>query len=164
MKQQVRLEVLVGGLMVLGLLCFLFIAFKVSGLTSLTSSKGYSVSAEFSDIGDLKVRAPVTIAGVRVGEVKEIILNPQTFYATVVMTIDASQSRIPAIDASARILTEGLLGSNYVSLVPGFEEDEESGSTQNFLTAGSKIQKTQSAVILENLIGKLLFNTKADKG
>lgn len=164
MKKQRLFEVLVGSFMLLGLGGFVFLAFMVSGLTQFGGNHSYYIQAEFDNIGDLKVRAPVTIAGVRVGEVTNIKLRPDNFVATVTMKIDRSQSRIPQHDATARILTQGLLGSNYISIIPGFEDAEgEADKAAAFLQQGSMIEKTQPALILENLIGQLLFNVSKDK-
>ena len=115
------------------------------------------VTADFTDIGGLKVRAPVTVAGVRIGEVSHIELQPGELNAKVTMTL-RSDKKIPYEDSSARILTEGLLGSNYISIVPGFED--ESSNNHPYLREGDVIAKTQEAIILENLIGQLLFNIK----
>ena len=114
------------------------------------------MSANFTDIGGLKVRAPVTVAGVKVGEVTQIVLQPEQLDAKVTMLLQGDK-RIPFEDVSARILTEGLLGSNYISIVPGFDSENKD---HPFLRAGDVIAKTQEAVILENLIGQLLFNIK----
>ena len=141
--------------MLFGLLALLFIAMKVSGIGELVFAKGYEVTANFTDIGGLKVRAPVTIAGVRVGEVTRIELQPEQLNAKVTMVLNRDKS-IPYEDASARILTQGLLGSNYISIIPGFEEGSD--KTHPYLRSGDVIAKTQEAVILENLIGQLLFN------
>lgn len=142
--------------MLLGLLALAVMVMKVSGITSLSSHKGYLVSADFTDIGGLKVRAPVTVAGVRVGEVTQIVLQPGELNAKVTMLLEGDK-RIPFDDVSARILTEGLLGSNYISIVPGFDDENK---VHPYLRAGDVIAKTQEAIILENLIGQLLFNIK----
>ena len=97
----------------------------------------------------------VTIAGVKVGEVTAITLKPEQLSAQVTMALYRHQD-IPYDDTSARILTQGLLGSNYISIVPGFSDD----AAHPFLKNGDVIAKTQEAVILENLIGQLLFNIK----
>jgi phospholipid/cholesterol/gamma-HCH transport system substrate-binding protein len=146
----------VGLLMLLGLICFLVLAIKVSGVSDFGQAGHYSVSAEFSNIGGLKVRAPVTVAGVKVGEVTKIELIPNSLNAQVTMSLYSNQS-IPYEDASARILTEGLLGSNYISIVPGFDSSD---SQHQFLREGDVITKTQEALVLENLIGQLVFNIK----
>lgn len=158
MNKQRNVDISVGLFMLLGILAILVMVVNVSGITELKSSnKGYSVAADFSDIGGLKVRAPVTIAGVKIGEVTRIELQPGELNAKVTMALRADK-RIPYDDVSARILTQGLLGSNYISIVPGFEDAEN--KTHPYLRAGDVIAKTQEAIILENLIGQLLFNIK----
>ena len=156
MFKEKTLEVFVGLFMLAGVLAFLVLSLKVSGLTGYVGGQGYMISAEFDNIGSLKPRAPVTIAGVRIGEVVDIDLDAITFKARVNMHIGSKQSNIPN-DSSARILTEGILGSNYISISPGFEE------VPRVLKAGSQIQDTHPALILENLIGQLLFNLSSDK-
>lgn len=157
MKKQryVAIDLSVGLFMLLGMAALAVMVMKVSGITEFASKRVYPVTAEFTDIGGLKVRAPVTIAGVRVGEVTRIELQPQQLNAKVSMLLH-SDKPIPYEDVSARILTEGLIGSNYISIVPGFDENKE----HPYLRAGDVIAKTQEAVILENLIGQLLFNIK----
>lgn len=155
-NKQRLVDISVGFFMVMGLLALLTLVMKVSGISNFVAQKGYKVTADFTDIGGLKIRAPVTIAGVRVGEVTNIELQPGELNAKVTMLL-RSDKRIPYSDASARILTEGLLGSNYISIIPGFEEEN---TKHPYLREGDIIQKTQEAVILENLIGQLLFNIK----
>lgn len=157
-NKQRTLDISVGLFMLMGLLALVMLVMKVSGISNLVSGKGYNVTAEFTDIGGLKVRAPVTVAGVRIGEVTRIDLQPGELNARVTMKLNKDK-HIPFEDASARILTEGLIGSNYISIVPGFE-DEETGSKHPYLREGDVIAKTQEAIILENLIGQLLFNIK----
>ena len=157
-KQRVRyLDISVGIFMLLGLLSMLVMVMMVSGVSDFVSKKGYQVTANFTDIGGLKVRAPVTIAGVRVGEVTRIELQPSQLNAKVTMMLRRDDP-IPYVDSSARILTQGLLGSNYISIVPGFDDGEN--KEHPYLRAGDVIAKTQEAIILENLIGQLLFNVK----
>ena len=119
----------------------------------MNSEKTYQVSAFFDNVGDLKARAPVTIAGVRVGQVESISLNPENFKANVVMDLDPDKGKIPS-DSQASINTAGLLGSNYISLTPGFENDA--------LHGGSLITQTHSAIILEELIGKFMYKISND--
>lgn len=157
MNKQRYLDISVGILMLLGILALLVMVMKVSNLSNFISHKSYQVKADFTNIGGLKVRAPVTVAGVRVGEVTRIELLEGELNARVTMAL-RDDKKIPYEDASARILTEGLLGSNYISLVPGFEE--EKGKAHPYLREGDVIAKTQEAIILENLIGQLLFNIK----
>lgn len=155
MNKQRYIDMSVGLFMLLGLLALLVMAMKVSNISDFMSHKGYDVTADFTDIGGLKVRAPVTVAGVKIGEVTRIELKPGELNAKVTMRLQ-SDKKIPYEDSSARILTQGLLGSNYISIVPGF--DEEGNKEHPYLRNGDIIAKTQEAVILENLIGQLLFN------
>jgi len=148
-------EVTVGLFMLLAGAAFLFLAFKVSGLSNFSSEGNYYITADFSNIGSLKVRSPVTIGGVRVGEVADIQLDPSSFIAQVTLKIDADQDQLPVQDTSASILTEGLLGSNYISITPGYYDEEDDGG---YLQDGDQVQHTQSALILENLVGQFLFN------
>lgn len=131
-----------------------FMAFKVSGLTSLNEGSHYTVVAYFDNIGDLKARAPVTVSGVKVGNVSAIALDPNSFRARVTLKIDDRYQALP-VDTSASIFTQGLLGANYVSLTPGFEEQ--------LIQPDGQIQTTHSALILENLIGQLVYNLSGDK-
>ena len=150
MQQRIS-QTVVGIFVVIVILALIFLAFKVSGLTSLGSGDTYTVTADFNNIGGLKARAPVRISGVTVGYVKSITLDSTTFQALVVMHIYDNQNKLP-IDTSASVFTEGLLGANYVSLTPGYDA--------TYFKNGSKIRSTHSALILENLIGQLLFNVK----
>lgn len=155
MSKHRYVDISVGLFMVLGVCAFLILALKVSGLSGWTSSTTYTVTANFADIGGLKVQAPVTVAGVRIGEVVGINLQPGTLSAKVTMKL-SSDKPIPFEDVSARILTQGLLGSNYISIVPGF--DDASDQAHPYLKEGDVIARTQEAIILENLIGQLVFN------
>ncbi|MCP0913581.1 MULTISPECIES: outer membrane lipid asymmetry maintenance protein MlaD [Legionella] len=157
MNKQRYVDISVGIFMLLGLSALLLMVMKVSGISDFSSSKVYRVTAEFTDIGGLKVRAPVTVAGVKIGEVTGIELQPEQLNAKVTMMLRRDKP-IPYEDTSARILTEGLLGSNYISIVPGFEDDD--ARDHAYLRDGDVIAKTQEAIILENLIGQLLFNIK----
>lgn len=157
MSKQRYVDVSVGLFMLLGLLALLVMAMKVSNISDLMSVKSYNVTADFTDIGGLKVRAPVTVAGVKIGEVTHIELQPGELNAKVTMRLQ-NDKKIPYEDSSARILTQGLLGSNYISIVPGF--DDEANKAHPYLQNGDVIAKTQEAIILENLIGQLLFNIK----
>jgi phospholipid/cholesterol/gamma-HCH transport system substrate-binding protein len=149
------LEFGVGLFIIFGLLGLVFLAFKVSGLTSVGDGHTYVLRADFDNIGDLKARAPVTVSGVKVGRVSDIVLDPQTYRAEVIMQINDHYKDLP-VDTSASIFTQGLLGSNYISLSPGFE--------QQMLQPNARIETTHSALILENLIGQLMFNlTNKDK-
>ena len=148
MRNNKAVEILVGLFILGGICALLVLALKVSGLGNVVGTNGYHINATFDNVGDLKIRAPITIAGVRVGEVTGIKLDQQTFRAVVTMQINPDQNEIP-LDSSASILTQGLLGSNYISLTPGFENV--------FLKEGDKINNTHPAIILENIIGQVMY-------
>ena len=148
------IETMVGLFVMLGIAGLLFLALKAANLASFGERASYSVSARFDNIGGLKARAPVRSAGVTVGRVKRIKLDPKTFQGVVTMEID-QDVKFPK-DSSAKILTSGLLGDQYIGLDPGADE--------NSLANGDVIRQTQSAVVLENLIGQLIFNKAADAG
>lgn len=155
MGKRISVHFFVGLFVLAGFLALLVLAFKVSGLNP-HQGQGYRVIANFSNIGGLKPRAPVTIAGVKVGVVDNIILDEASFNAKVTLILDKS-THIPRDDAAASILTEGLLGSNYVSITPGFDADSPDEKTE-YLEDGDTIDKTNEALVLENLIGQLVFN------
>jgi phospholipid/cholesterol/gamma-HCH transport system substrate-binding protein len=148
------IEVMVGLFVLLGIAGLLFLALKAANLASFGQHEGYVVRARFDNIGGLKPRAPVRSAGVTVGRVKTIALDPKTYQGVVRLEID-NHVKFPK-DTSAKILTAGLLGDQYIGLEPGYDEKE--------LAAGDTITQTQSAVVLENLIGQLIFNRAADAG
>ena len=147
----------VGLFMLLGVIAVLIMAMQMSGVSKFGSEQYYQVTANFSDIGSLKVRAPVTVAGVKIGEVTAIELQKNELNAKVTLNL-CHDKLIPYSDVSARILTQGLLGSNYISIVPGF--DDPLDKQPRYLKNGDVIERTQEAMILENLIGQLLFNIK----
>lgn len=146
------LEVLVGFFVLLGMGGLLFLALKAANLASFTSQRGYEVKAYFDNIGGLKARSPVKSAGVNVGRVVSIGLDPQTFQG--VVTLELQPGVLFPKDSSAKILTAGLLGDQYIGLEAGVSEDN--------LQAGSVIRRTQSAVVLENLIGQLITGKAGD--
>jgi phospholipid/cholesterol/gamma-HCH transport system substrate-binding protein len=141
------IEILVGVFVAVGLGALFTLAMRVSNLSALTEGKGYQIAAYFQNIGGLKVRSPVTVSGVRVGRVSSISYDPKQYQAKVTLTIDPSQDYFP-IDTSASIYTAGLLGEQYIALEPGAEEQT--------LKQGDTIEYTQSAMILEQLIGQVL--------
>lgn len=148
MVSQRLMESLVGLFLLLALVCLSVLAFKVSGLTALFPEKSYHVTAAFDDIGGLKIRSPVKIGGVQIGEVSKIDLDRETFKAIVHMNILSKFNDIPD-DSSAGIFTAGLLGDNYVAITPMYNK--------SFLQDGSQIQMTRSAMVLEKLIGQLIY-------
>ncbi len=141
------IEIMVGIFVALGFLALFMLAMKVSNLSRISSKEGYEVSAYFENIGGLKVRSPVTVSGVRVGQITEIVYDSNRYEAKVVMRIQAAHDYFP-IDTTASIYTAGLLGEQYVALEPGAEED--------VLTTGDTIEFTQSALVLEEIIGKIV--------
>lgn len=141
----------VGVFVVMGILAVVAMAMQISNLSSFGQPEGYRVEARFDNIGGLKVRSPVKMSGVKVGEVVDIGLDPESHQAVAVLAIDPHYDRIPA-DTTAEIYTAGLLGEQYVSLSAGGEE--------SYLQEGSDIQITSSAVVLEQVISRFLY-TKA---
>ena len=154
MRNSRALEIAVGAFVALAIAAFLLLALQVSDLSSLGQTDGYTVSARFSNVGGLKVRSPVTMAGVRIGRVSAIRFDENAFEGVVDLRIDSRYDQLPA-DTSASILTSGLLGEQYVGLEPG-------GSLDN-LESGGQIEFTQSAFVLEKIIGQFLFS-KANEG
>ncbi|HKK13580.1 MAG TPA: outer membrane lipid asymmetry maintenance protein MlaD [Gammaproteobacteria bacterium] len=148
------IEIVVGVFVAAGIGAFFVLAMKVSNLSEFGGQNGYTVTAEFDNIGGLKVRAPVTVAGVTVGRVSSIQFDNDRYEAVVRMNIEKRYDKFP-VDTSARIFTAGLLGEQYVSLQPG--------GAEQYLKDGSRIKLTQSALVLEQLIGQLLFS-KASGG
>jgi len=142
------IEFIVGVFVILGLAAFLLLALKVSGLTTWGDEQGYRVTAQFSNIGGLKVQSPVSMAGVRIGRVVNIDIDTETFEAVVELALNPAYP-IPE-DSDASIFTAGLLGEQYIAVEPGGAED--------YLKDGDRIKITQSALILERLIGEFLFN------
>ncbi len=152
--QKNRNDVWVGLFVMMGLVAILFLAFKSANLLSLGFDSGYRVTAKFDNIGGLKPKAAVKSAGVVVGRVDSITFDDQTFQARVTLALE-SRYRFPR-DSSLKILTSGLLGEQYIGL--------EAGAGEKLLAAGDSVTMTQSAVVLENLIGQFLFNQAADSG
>lgn len=150
---QKNLELAVGTFVALGIAAFFMLALQVSDLTSIGNERGYQVMARFENIGGLRVRAPVTMGGVRIGRVVGIDLDPQTYEAVVTLSIEPRFDQIPT-DSSASILTSGLLGEQYIGLEPG--------GMDSHLTQGSTLRLTQSALVLEKLIGRMLTNAASE--
>lgn len=152
MMSRTTLDLWVGIFVALGCAALIFLAMKVGNFTGLNGAQLYSVEAPFDNIGGLKVRAPVKSAGVLVGRVADIRFDAQTYRAVVRLDLDTRYA-FPR-DTIATILTSGLLGEQYVGLEPGADVDE--------LKQGDRIQITQSAVVLEKLIGQFMFNKAAE--
>ncbi len=145
---------MVGLFVLLGLAALVFVALKAANLTSFSGGDSYTLQARFDNIGGLKVRAPVRSAGVVVGRITHIGLDPKTYQGVVTMEVQRAY-QFPK-DTSAKILTAGLLGDQYVGFEPG-------GDDAN-LAPGATIAQTQSAVVLENLIGQFLTGKAAEAG
>ena len=150
--QRKSLDIWVGLFVLLGALAVMFLALKVGNMSSLSFGPSYTVIARFDNIGGLKPRAPVKSAGVVVGRVESIVFNDKTFQAQVTLRLQG-EVRFPK-DSSAKILTSGLLGEQYIGIEPG-------GDDTNF-AEGDRIKITQSAIVLENLISQFLFSKAAD--
>ena len=147
------LDLWVGFFVVLGFAALLFLALRVGNVSSANFAETYQLTAKFDNIGGLKVRGPVKSAGVVVGRVAEIRLDPGSYEAHVTLTIDG-RYRFPK-DTFASILTAGLLGEQYIGL--------DAGGDEKMLKDGDVVAKTQSAVVLEKLISQFMFN-KASEG
>ncbi|MDQ6621625.1 MAG: outer membrane lipid asymmetry maintenance protein MlaD [Pseudomonadota bacterium] len=146
------IDLWVGIFVTIGIGAVIFLALKVGNLTSVSSSPGYRLEANFENIGGLKLRAPVKAAGVTVGRVEAIRLDRTTYQALVTMHIE--QGYQFTSDTIASILTSGLLGDVYVGL--------DAGGDTKMLADGGRIAKTQSAVVLEKLIGQFMFSKAAE--
>ena len=143
------IETTVGLFLLIGVAAIIWLALKV-GNWSPTTTHDYEVTAHFDNIGGLTVQAPVTLAGVTIGRVASIGIDADDYSARITLKIDQAHDNLPT-DTSAAILTSGLLGAQYVGLDPGAEE--------TYLKDGDRIEITQSAVVLEHLIGQILIRT-----
>ncbi len=150
--QRKSLDVWVGLFVLLGAAAIMFLALKVGNLSSMNFGPGYTLVARFDNIGGLKPRAPVKSAGVVVGRVESIGFDDKSFQATVTMRMQGDV-KFPK-DSSAKILTSGLLGEQYIGIDPG-------GDEKNF-AEGDRVTSTQSAIVLENLISQFLFSKAAE--
>jgi phospholipid/cholesterol/gamma-HCH transport system substrate-binding protein len=143
------IEILVGLFVAAGIAALFMLAMKVSNLATYGGDEGYIISASFDNIGGLKVRSLVSASGVRVGQVTGIEYDSDGYEARITMSIDPQYDKFP-VDTAASIMTSGLLGEQYVGLQPGAEEE--------YLKAGSEIELTQSALVLEQIIGQFLYS------
>lgn len=150
MRANYKVELASGIFLLLGIAALIWLATKATNYGQEIGEDAYTISARFSNVADLKDRAPVKIGGVMVGKIDTINLDPVTFEAVVKMRIDQRYNEIPT-DTSASILTSGVLGDRYIGLEPG-------GSFE-VLQDGDELFITQSAVVLEQLVSKYLFNT-----
>jgi phospholipid/cholesterol/gamma-HCH transport system substrate-binding protein len=143
-----KLEWSVGAFILMGFACALVLAFASTNTQDRLGGGTYEVTARFSNLGELRPRAPVKIAGVKIGEVANVTLDPKTFEAVVTLRLARAAGELP-LDSSAAIYTSGLLGERYIGLAPGGDLE--------MLVQGDEILMTQSAVVLEQLIGKYMF-------
>jgi phospholipid/cholesterol/gamma-HCH transport system substrate-binding protein len=152
--QQTRAVELGTGLFVfMGILALFFLTTRVTSFDSYAREGGYTLTARFDQIGTLKVRSPVSISGVQIGRVTAIDFDVERLEAVVTMRLDSRYDRIPN-DSDASILTSGILGGQYIGLQPGGADE--------YLRDGDEVQFTQSAVVLEQLIGKYLFGAASE--
>lgn len=147
-------DTLVGLFVAAGIAGLFFLALQVSNLSSFTEHDSYTITARFQNSGGLKVKSPVSAAGVKIGQVSSITFDPKNFESVVTMNIDSKYNSLPD-DTTASIFTAGLLGEQYVSLEPGGSEE--------YLQNDGKIEITQPAIILEKAIGQFLFKSADEK-
>ncbi len=149
MLSRKSLEMWVGLFVAAGILALAMLAFKVGNLATADVQSSYRIKARFDNVGGLKKKAAVTMAGVRIGRVAEISFDNKKYQALVTMDIDGRYNNIPK-DSSSSILTSGLLGDQYIGIEPGGDEA--------YLQNDDTILRTQSALVLEKLVGQVIFN------
>ena len=154
MQQTRAVEFGTGLFVFLGIVALFFLTTRVTNFDSYEGESGYTLTARFDNVGSLKLRSPVAMSGVKIGRVTSIVFDDEMLEAVVTMRIDASYDQIPN-DSDASILTQGILGGQYIGLEPGGSEE--------FFVDDDEIQFTQSALVLEKLISKYLFS-QAEKG
>ncbi|QDE32592.1 MULTISPECIES: outer membrane lipid asymmetry maintenance protein MlaD [Shewanella] len=147
-----KVELLVGVFLLSGLLAFCVLVFNVANIEVKSNDQTYALVAEFNNIGGLKVRSPVKVGGVVIGRVTDITLDSKKLEPIVTLTIDKRYNQFPETSSLA-ILTSGLLGEQFIGLTPGFMDDDIS-----MLADGDKVEDTHGALVLEDLIGQLLFS------
>jgi phospholipid/cholesterol/gamma-HCH transport system substrate-binding protein len=155
MAQRQSYQIGSGLFILLGFAALAYLATQTTSIANFSQGPSYAIKARFTNIGQLKLRAPVKLAGVRIGTVSDIKLEPDKLDALVSLSIDRHYDKIPA-DSAAAVFTSGLLGDQYVAIQPG-------GSPENFKD-GDEVVLTQSSVQLEELIGKYLVGGDAGKG
>ena len=153
MQHSKTLAFVVGLFVFIGIGALFFLAMQVSNLSGLDNSEGYHLIAKFENVGGLKVRSPVTVSGVRIGRISDISYDKKSYQAVVAMRINKYYDTLP-VDTSASIYTSGLLGEQYIALEPGGDDDS--------LKDGDELELTQSALVLEEIIGKFLFSKAED--
>ncbi|MGZ8095651.1 MAG: outer membrane lipid asymmetry maintenance protein MlaD [Methylosarcina sp.] len=154
MQQTNTQDTLIGLFVAAGIAGLFFLALQVSNLSTFVEKDSYTVVARFDNSGGLKVKSPVSAAGVKIGQVSSISFDPETYQSVVRMSIYSQYNNLPS-DTTASVFTAGLLGEQYVSLEPGGADE--------YLKEGSDIEITQSAIILEKAIGQFLFKSAEEK-
>ncbi|EGR1510523.1 outer membrane lipid asymmetry maintenance protein MlaD [Vibrio vulnificus] len=152
MQQTSKTELWVGSFVLAGICAILVMIFQVADVKGLGSGNTYTLKAQFDNIGSLKVRSPVKVGGVVIGRVSDISLNPETLVPVVSLSINSLYNQFPET-SSVQILTSGLIGEQYIGLVPGFVFEDE-----QMLKDGDFIEDTKSALVLEDLIGQVLYS------
>lgn len=152
MQQTRSVEIGTGLFVLLGMSALFFMTTQTTGGDTFSARDTFEVEARFENVGSLKSRAPVAMSGVTIGRVTSVVFDPETLDAKVTFVIDAKYDKIPD-DSDASILTAGLLGSQYIGL--------QAGGSDTYLENGSELYFTQSAIVLENLIGKFLVNSNS---
>ncbi|MCA3897293.1 outer membrane lipid asymmetry maintenance protein MlaD [Vibrio vulnificus] len=152
MQQTRKTELWVGSFVLVGICAILVMIFQVADVKGLGSGNTYTLKAQFDNIGSLKVRSPVKVGGVVIGRVSDISLNPETLVPVVSLSINSLYNQFPDT-SSVQILTSGLIGEQYIGLVPGFVFEDE-----QMLKDGDFIEDTKSALVLEDLIGQVLYS------
>ncbi len=150
-----KIEILVGLFVAAAIAAFFMLAMSVSNMSSYGGGESYQLIARFDNVGGLKIRSAVAAGGVTIGRVSDIQYNSETYEAIVSMNIEAKYNKFP-IDTAASILTSGLLGEQFVGFDPGAEEE--------YLKQGDVIDLTQSALVLEQIIGQFLYSKADDEG
>ena len=155
MQQTRTVELGTGLFALLGMGALFFLSTQTTGGEKFSAEQTFEITARFDNVGSLRPRAPVAMSGVTIGRVKRIDFDPAALDAVVTMDIDARYDQIPE-DSDASVLTAGLLGSQYIGL--------QAGGSDFYLEDGSEIMLTQSAIVLESLIGKFLVRGGSDEG
>ena len=154
MQHTATQDTLVGLFVAAGIAGLFFLALQVSNLSSFSNQDTYTVTARFESSGGLKVKSAVSAAGVKIGKVTDIHLDPKSYESVVTMEIESKYTTLPD-DSTASIFTAGLLGEQYISL--------DAGGSETYLKEGSNIEITQSAIVLEKVIGQFLFKSAEEK-
>ena len=156
MQQTKKLELWVGSFVLAGLAALLVLVFKVADVQNLGGSETYTLKAHFDNIGGLKVRSPIKVGGVTVGKITNITLDTETYVPVVTLSIEKKYGFFPET-SSAAILTSGLLGEQYLGISPGFVDEDI-----DMLGEGDLIEDTRSALVLEDMIGQVLYSIGGD--